>query len=193
MELDSAIQGLVSAAFALLFLAAAVHKFSDRLRFQGILAAYDLFPATMIPLMSIIVPVLELCLGIAWATQFSLTLVASMTAILLGSYAAAIAVNLFRGRTEIDCGCGFSSSASSSSGQGISAGLVLRNMVLIALALLPVLGNNGRVLGILDFAGIALALLTLTLIYGAINQIIANQHIINGWRKPLMERSQADG
>ena len=55
-------------------------------------------------------------------------LAAGIAALLLGLYAAGIVVNLRRGRRHIDCGCGVGSRA-----QPISAGLVVRNTVLIGL------------------------------------------------------------
>ncbi|MGO4844024.1 MauE/DoxX family redox-associated membrane protein, partial [Rhizobiaceae sp. 2RAB30] len=57
-------------------------------------------------------------------------------------YGTAIAVNLLRGRTRIDCGCG-------GAGQGLSWFLVGRNTALLGLALIaaqqPAAGEMGAI------------------------------------------------
>lgn len=114
---------------ALLFLRAAWHKAHDYGRFLGFLADYRLVP--------------ELALGVFGRTLIGLefvvvgcllwpsaTIYGAMGACaLLGLYALAMAINLLRGRTLIECGCG-------GSGQPLSWLLVVRNGVLMALCAL---------------------------------------------------------
>jgi hypothetical protein len=63
--------------------------------------------------------------------------------VLLLAYAAAMGINLWRGRREIDRGCG-------GSGQGISWALVARNVLLAGLAALAPAPIVARPLGALD-------------------------------------------
>lgn len=182
MILDTAIMLLIRVLLALLLLGASLHKFSDRNQFSGILAAYQLVPAALLPLLVIAVPLLELTLGLAWLTGIQLGSAAIATTLLLSTYTLAIAINLLRGNVDIDCGCGFGSSSQAATGyQRLSAGLLLRNSLLIALTLLPLLPSNERLLGMLDYSYVGLACCGLLLLYGAFNQLLANSQIINSW------------
>jgi len=187
MPLDTAIHFLISALFTVLLLGASLHKFSDRLRFQGILSAYNLLPSALLSTVALAIPLLELVLGLAWMTGLQTAFIALATALLLSTYTFAIAINLIRGNTEIDCGCGFSSSKDSSFHR-LSPGLLARNIMLIVLVLLTVLPSNERVLGVLDYLSAGMAGFGLLLLYGAFNQLLANKQLIDSWRKPLLQQ-----
>lgn len=188
MTLDPAMQLIFALGFTLLLVTAGWHKLSDRLRFQGILQGYRLLPAPLVPVAALVLGILEMLLGIAWAAGWQPVLVAIATASLLFVYAAAMAVNIARGRSYIDCGCGFSSVKgvinNENGTQQISMTLVLRNAVLASIALLSIMPATERVLGWVDYIGIALACLTLMLLYGAFNQLTINRNAIDSWRKP---------
>ena len=194
MLLDAALHNLISVFFTLLLLWASIHKFSDRLQFQGILAAYRLLPSSLLPLAALAIPLFELGLGLAWITGLQSVFVAMATAALLAVYSGAMGFNMLRGNTEIDCGCGLSSSKHKTSGyQKLSAGLLLRNAVLIILSLCAALPSNDRMLGLIDYASMALACAVLFLIYAALNQLLANKQLIDSWRRPLLEEGNSNG
>jgi hypothetical protein len=75
-------------------------------------------------------------------------------------FAAAIAINLRRGRTSIDCGC-FGSRLR----EGISAWLVARNLALALLALSMLLPATPRELTALDIATALAVVATLSFLY----------------------------
>ncbi|MDD9890919.1 MAG: DoxX family membrane protein [Gammaproteobacteria bacterium] len=183
--LDPVIQLLLSLGFSLLFIVAGVHKLSNRLRFQGIIEAYQVLPKSWTPLIVITIGLIESVLGIAWLTGNSV-LIPLTSAVLLSIYVVVISINLYRGRTYIDCGCGFSAFAGKTevdSGiQQLSFGLVLRNFLLIALAIIAILPSTERVLGAVDYFGIVVGLLTVLLIYAAANQLLSNHNAIGAWR-----------
>ena len=194
MELDAAIHSLISVFFALLLLWASVHKFSDRSQFIGILASYRLLPSSLIILFALGIPLLELGLGLAWITDFQPEVVALTTAALLAVYSGAMGINILRGNTEIDCGCGLSSSKHKTAGyQKLSAGLLVRNSILVLLSLCALLPSNHRVLGMVDYASLALACVVLFLIYAALNQLLANKQLIDSWRRPLLQQGDNNG
>ena len=194
MLIDAAIVSLISVFFTLLLLWASFHKFSDRLQFQGILAAYRLVPTPVLPIIALAIPLFELGLGLAWLTGIQLQLVATCTAVLLGIYTSSIAINLIRGNVEIDCGCGLSSSKHKTAGyQKLSGGLVMRNGLLILLSLAVLLPSNARSLGFIDYASMAAACAVLFLVYAALNQLLANKQLIDSWRRPLIESSDSNG
>lgn len=194
MLIDTAIVSLVSVLFAVLLLWASFHKFADRLRFQGILAAYQILPGAVLPLAATAIPLLELVLGLAWITGVLLLETAVATAILMAAYASVMGINIARGNIHIDCGCGFSSGSQKAPGyQKLSMGLIGRNIVLMALALLILFPSNERLLGTLDYFSIAAACLGIFLLYAAFNQLLANRQIIDSWRQPLLQQEHTGG
>ncbi|BCH30143.1 hypothetical protein MesoLjLc_20730 [Mesorhizobium sp. L-8-10] len=124
------------------FLRGAAHKFLDFTWFAHTLAEYRILPV------GLAVPAAGFLLAAEVAITLGLVLpetrfyAAAGAACLLVLYGAAIAVNLLRGRTRIDCGCG-------GAGQGLSWFLVGRNLALVGLALIagqqPGAGDIGAV------------------------------------------------
>jgi hypothetical protein len=179
--LDPLVLKLVSIAFGLLFLLAAVHKLTALHEFRAALAAYKLLPGALISPISIFVPILEALLGAAWLLAIQAVFVALASAVLLSAYASAIAINLLRGRIHIDCGCGMASTAGRD--QQLSWGLVLRNLVLIVAALAATLPASERAIGVVDYVTLVAGLLAIVLLYGAANQLLNNGAAIGTWRK----------
>ena len=123
--LDPLILRTISIGFGLLFLLAAVHKFSTAQQFRVILEQYQVMPQGLAGPVARIVPLLEVLLSIGWFTAYRPELVAISSAVLLAAYTAAIGLNLLRGRIHIGCGCGVGGSADGD--QQLSSGLILRN------------------------------------------------------------------
>lgn len=188
--LDPLVIKVISLAFALLLAAAAWHKLTDHARFRGILAAYEVLPAALAAPAAWLIAALEAMLAIAWALGWNVGVTATATAALLAVYTLAIGLNLLRGRTYIDCGCGFASSSAGGNGQQLSGRLILRNALLIVLALTASLAPSPRELLLVDYFGIAGACLVLALLYTGGNQLLLNAQAINSWRKPLAGSSK---
>jgi hypothetical protein len=121
-------------AFGLILIIAALGKIRDLSGFSATVASYRLLPSAVAPIFAYSLPAIELGLGASATFGFSVTTTVPMVAGLMLLFATAMAINLRRGRTRIDCGCGFSGS-----GQRISWGLVLRNLLLVAIAPLALL------------------------------------------------------
>jgi hypothetical protein len=83
-------------------------------------------------------------------------------------YGFAIAVNLARGRRDIDCGCGGPAGR-----QTLSEALVLRNALLAAAALASALPLAPRALGWLDALTATAAVASTALLYAAASQLLA--------------------
>jgi hypothetical protein len=82
-------------------------------------------------------------------------------------YASALAINLGRGLTAIDCGC-----FGPQRRQGIAAWMVGRNLVLAVMALLLLLPTDGRALGAAE-PGLALGfVLTLAFLYPVLQVVL---------------------
>ena len=187
---DPLLLRITSLGFALLFLIAAAHKFSNREHFRASFEAYEIIPVHLSALVAKIIPPLELLLGIGWlafglfAIEFKL--VALISAGLLASYALAIGVNIKRGRNYIDCGCSFSNSSAPKTDGGsqqISLGLFYRNVLLVVMAIVCVIPVSDRSLQLVDFFGLLFSVIALILLYGTFNQILMTRNTISSWRK----------
>lgn len=169
IALDPAVGFAASTALAGVFAQAALHKLRDARAFAAALDAYALLPASLAPLGAAQLIVAELLLAGTLLIP-ALRAAAALGALaLIALYSAAIAVNLARGRREIDCGC-----TGPLLRQPLSGWLLARNAALAALALCAALPSAARALTALDalpILGFACAFFAL---YAAANQLAAN-------------------
>ncbi|HEY0342974.1 MAG TPA: MauE/DoxX family redox-associated membrane protein [Steroidobacteraceae bacterium] len=177
MTLDPAVGLLLVATFALLFGSAAVHKLRDWRRFDEIFSAYGLVPAISRWRLSWLVPVLELGAAVGLLVDASRPFAVVVGMLLLLAYAAAIGVNLRRGRRDLACGCGGPDER-----RPIAPWMVWRN-ILLALGLAGTLARwTGRPLVLTDAVTVTFGLLTLALVYLCIDQLMG-----------YMQRAARDG
>lgn len=119
---------IVTLSLVALWLAAGLHKLADPRAFAGSLEAYDIVPRALLAPISRLLPILELALAAGLLVVATRPAAAVGGALLLLGYGVAIALNLHRGRRDLDCGClGFGARSQ------ISAALIWRN-ALAALA-----------------------------------------------------------
>jgi hypothetical protein len=136
LEMDPAITLTLRFCLALLFAAAATHKIRDALAFRDTLSRYELVPAALVGLVGAALMGADLLVAVAvvFATWAS-----GLAAAILALYTVAIAINVWRGRTDLSCGCmGPAASAP------LSAWLVARNLVLVAVALAAAAPQSAR-------------------------------------------------
>ena len=159
MTLDTAASWFLGLGLALLFGVAAGHKLADRARFLAVLGNYDLVPAGLVPLAGMAIVAAEAAAALLLTLPPVRAHGACVAVALLAAYALAIAINLLRGRTRIDCGClGFGRH------DRIAWTLVARNLALIALALALLLPASPRRLVALDVLTISASLVTVALL-----------------------------
>ena len=97
---------VLSTSLALLFFTAAMHKLNSSARFRAQLAAYELVPSAILPGLARAIPLAEMAVVFLILVPITRPWAGALAAGLLASYTVAIAVNLLRGRDDIDCGCG---------------------------------------------------------------------------------------
>ena len=124
------ILGLAGAmAVGMVFVLAGLTKLRHRDLLAGVIANYRLLPSALTGPAALLLPPVELALGTALLLSGHwLAALGAMALLLL--FAAAMAINIRRGRSQIDCGCGRSQLR-----QPLSWLLVGRNAVLAALLL----------------------------------------------------------
>jgi hypothetical protein len=158
--LDSLVQLTLVLSLAALFAAAALHKLLTLSAWPAVVGNYRLVPDALAGTVASALLVAEVVTAGALLWIPARAAGACGAAALLVTYAAAIAINLQRGRTSIDCGC-FGLPAR----PGISGWMVGRNLLLALLALTLLVPPNGRPLSLGEY-GIAVGFVaTLAFLY----------------------------
>jgi uncharacterized membrane protein YphA (DoxX/SURF4 family) len=161
--LDPLLHAVLVAALAALWLHAGIAKLRDLARLEGVIADYRLLPDALVQPASRALPVIELAVAAGLVAAPAREAAALVSVVLLVVYAAAVAVNLRRGRTSIDCGCG-------DAPRPIHTWLVGRNAVLAAASLALLVPVGARALGWLDALNAAMALAAVVGLYATLEQ-----------------------
>jgi uncharacterized membrane protein YphA (DoxX/SURF4 family) len=165
----------VRTLIALVYLAAAIGKIRHWAVFQGVVANYRLLPDVLVAPFAYCLPPIEALLGAALLCGLLSPWADLAAAALLLVFAAAMGINLKRGRQHIDCGC-FQSVLK----QTLSWTLVVRNGVLALLLGIALLTTRGAadlrmtIDGLLAGGVLFVILQSLNILWG----------IVPAWRRP---------
>ncbi len=180
---DPVAASAVAGFAALVMFAAAWHKFSEADVFLGALDAYRLMPSVLVAPAARLLPLLEVAVGVLTLIPATRSVGLSAFAALIAVYGIAIAINLVRGRNQIDCGCGGDVHL-------LSWGLVARNAALVCLALAMTARSAARpyewldavtlVFGVLALFGSYLMFDELLRQFGRITQLNAQAGKVGG-------------
>jgi uncharacterized membrane protein len=173
--IDPFVNALFACALAVLFASAALHKVAAAPRFQAQLDAYRLLPAGLVRPAAWLLAGIEALIALALLWPDPRPYAAVAAAVLLAAYAGAMAINLQRGRTHIDCGCG-------DAPVRLSAWLLARNGLLILSAATLMLSTTERSLTWADLAMAVVVLPALLLLYRALEQLLENASALREWR-----------
>lgn len=156
MALGLAIAALAAAiGIGLILLQAGISKLRHRALLPGVIANYRLLPPALVAPAAILLPLAEIVIGATLIAGLSPVPVL-LAMLLLSLFAGAMAINIARGRSQIDCGCGRSQLR-----HPIGWPLVIRNLLLIALVaprLLPAPPLSALDIATASAGGIALFL-----------------------------------
>ena len=163
-QIDPVPASILTLALAALWTASGVHKLRDPAGFSGALAAYALLPQRAVEIVARALPLIEITVAIGLLFRVSRQAAALASTLLLCLYALAIAINLWRGRRDIDCGClGFGRRST------ISMTLLWRNAALVLASLAAgSLPRRGRALDWIDLFTVAVGVAAVALIYAAV-------------------------
>jgi hypothetical protein len=166
MALDPVLGLAVRLVAAALLAAAAVAKFRSLEAFAGVVRNYRLLPEPLAGPAALLIPPVELALALLLVLPTAAP-AGGAAAALLVTYAAAMTINLRRGRADIDCGCFVGILR-----QRLSWPLVMRNLVLAAALLAAALLPAGeRVLHPLDLVSVAGGVAGLLLVWAGIGRL----------------------
>lgn len=175
---DPALLWTARLSLAGLFGAAAATKLAALEPFTGVVRNYRLLPEPLVRPVALSLPVAELLLAAGLMVPATGRAAAAGAVLLLLAFAAAMAVNIRRGRVDIDCGCFMTVLR-----QRLGWGLVVRNLLLVLLAL-PLLaaGGPGRGLVWIDLATIVAAVSCVLLAYAAATRLLGTAPVATSGR-----------
>ena len=165
--LDPGLGYVIVIALALLFAQAAWHKWRGLVQFGAVLLAYRLVPAPLAGPLRVAVPTCESAIALLLLPAATRPWAAAAGAMLLLAYAGAMAINLRRGRRDLDCGC-----TGPAERRPIAAWMVWRNALLAALLALGGLPWAARPLGATDAFTVGGGLLVFALLYAALDRLL---------------------
>ena len=165
--LDPGIGSVIVAGSALLFVSAAYQKWRRLGEFGIVVANYQLIPASLASACALLLPTLEALVAVLLVPAATRTWAAATGAVLLLTYAGGVAVNLHRGRRDLDCGC-----AGPADRRSIAAWMVWRNVALAAVLGIAGVPWAGRSLAWADLVTIVGGLAVVTLLYTTLDQLL---------------------
>lgn len=180
LVIDAVIARACGAAVALILLLAAIDKLRDRELFEAIVENYRVPPAgSASRALSFVLPAAEIATAglLLWPALRAIGAAAAVG--LLALFSLAIAVNLWRGRSDIDCGCGGASGR-----QTLSWWLIARNAVLALAAVVGAGEGAARDIAWLDAFTAVAGTLALLALYVFFNQLGANAPRLQSLRRP---------
>jgi hypothetical protein len=167
--LDPVIGEIVCGSFALLFGSACAHKLRDLETFGATLAQYRVLPGSLVSPAALLLPILEGLIAVGLLIGSIREPASLVGAALLATYAAAMGLNLLRGRRQLECGC-----LGPRGGGVVSASLVCRNVLMaLILAAAGSVSWSGRPLIWLDVGTALVAVSVVALLYLAANGLLA--------------------
>jgi uncharacterized membrane protein YphA (DoxX/SURF4 family) len=166
MTVDPAFPMLALLLLAAVFAAAALAKLKDLEVFQGVVEQYRLLPRPLVAPFAYALPVVELLGALGLLLPATRPAAALLLILLLVAFAAAMAINLVRGRSDIDCGCFIAVRR-----QRIGWALVARNLFLASFGLTLLVAATARPLSALDWFTIVAGAASLILLYETIGRL----------------------
>lgn len=165
--MDPLIELTIAWSLAMLFAASTAHKLSALPEWSGVVRNYRVLPEPLAQAAAAALLIAGALTAAALLWPATRRIGACAAAAQLALFAAALAINLRRGRTSIDCGC-FGSRLR----EGISGWMVARNAVLALLALGLLAPSRPRELTGLDIAAALAVVATLSLLYPVLTVVM---------------------
>lgn len=165
--IDPALGYLVILGLAALFGWSARQKFRARGEFLEILTAYRVLGERWLPAAAYGLPSAELLIALGLLIPVSRPAACVAAAGLLLMYACAIAVNLVRGRRDLDCGCSLANGR-----RPIAGWMLVRNAMMACVAVVVALPWNPRTLALLDIMTIFGGAAAAALLYASIDALL---------------------
>ncbi len=167
--MDPGLSWTLALTLAMLFAASAAMKLADLREFAAAVENYRILPAAWSSPAAWIIPAIESSAAVGLLVPSVQQRAAAILAVMVGMFTAAVAINLARGRRQIDCGC-----FGPAFRQTLSGWLIVRNLILIAAAIGVAFPIASRPMASIDLVTIVCGAATLMMLYLSMNYILAN-------------------
>lgn len=150
-----------SAVVGWVLVGAGLSKIADRAGFREVTSHYVAMPSRIVPLISVVVPYVEIGVGASLAFGFAAEVSMRLAAGLFGLFAVLVLANLIAGEREVSCGCLGSLSSSRLSATHVVVNSLLAVGLVFLAASTSSLGSEAvvlRVLAAVFYLAILLAL-----------------------------------
>ncbi len=148
---------------------AGLEKLRQPEMFRDSVDNYQILPAGAVPWVARGLPLMEVLAGLLLLPTATRTAGAALACAHLLLVTLAVMVNMLRGRERIDCGCGGDLHTS------LSAGLVMRNAILVLLTFVAAAPTSARNPVWLDLAAVGFATLFGLGLYYVVNLLLSQQ------------------
>jgi uncharacterized membrane protein YphA (DoxX/SURF4 family) len=167
--LDPIVGYLIVVSFALLFARAGIHKLRGLDRFVDAFSDYRVMPATLNRPVALAIPILELAIAmlLLWGPGRRLALLGGIGVLI--TYAAGMALNLARGKRDLECGCGGGYERRS-----IAAWMVWRNLLLVLPLCIALMSWSTRSFDLSDILTLTGGLTVCATLYTAIDRLLGD-------------------
>ncbi|WP_322053138.1 MauE/DoxX family redox-associated membrane protein [Paraburkholderia bannensis] len=174
MMIDPVLATGMQAGTAVVVLLGAFAKWRGLAVFCRALGGYGLLPDLLIAPVAVAIPAAE-TLG-ATALLFPVTRIigAAVLVALLLAFAVALALNIVRGHTDIDCGCSGFGASQASAPRGIGWPHVARALLLAALVATAFIESSARQIVWFDYLTLFFAVLLIVCALFIVDALIAN-------------------
>lgn len=174
LAVDPVLRGVCIATLAALLLVTGWAKLRHFAAFTDAVRGYALVPEALAPAVAGVVAVLEPLAAVALLAPPWRAAGALVAGLLCALAAAALAINLARGRTELHCGCtGFAEPRDGAPAR-IGIGHLVRASVLVLLAVVALLPDTGRATHWLDILAGSAATLVALIVLWAVDGLLLN-------------------
>ena len=170
--MDPLLELTIALSLAALFAGSALHQLRAWNEWHGIVRNYRLLPHRLAGAGAIAISLSEVLAAAALLWPPARSAGGVGVAALLAVFSMALAINIGRGRTQIDCGC-LGSSLRSALSPSLSPWMVVRNGVLVAFALSLMLPPTPRELSWFEVAASVASVITLAFLYPVLNLVLA--------------------
>jgi hypothetical protein len=160
---------VVRLGISVIFALSCAHMLRDSSAHRSIVAAYRLLPVWAVPIVATLLALANGGVAVLLLPSTTAQPASLAGATLLLVYAAAMQINVSRGRTDIDCGCG------GAPGQRISTSLVVRNMVLALMLFAAALCPSPGVFDVIGMVTLVGGAASFAALYFAASQLLANR------------------
>lgn len=188
MTMDSLPAFTLTLCFAALFGGAAAHQLLAWAEWPAIVRNYRLLPGPLAAAAAAALPAGEALVAGALLWPGTRAMGAAGAALLLLVFAAAIEINVRRGRTSIDCGCVGAGAGGARLRTGLSRWMVVRNVLLAAFVLALLLPESPRALSPFEVGAALASVATLAFLYPVLGVALRRPPAAVGIGQPLARR-----